>query len=384
MSGDWASTWAQQVKDNGADALLLSVSAWDPAAGGAGLGGPAPKGDQLEPWLTARLSALVESLTQDGTTVVWVPLPDPNGDDLKKMAIDPTHAAFVRSFRTVFGNGGIDARFLDIQSEYNDRVREGSSTDRIGSVADLVAPRLTAIAQSTQPGVTRVVVLGDSVARSLGNGLSGWAAAEGSAAVWDLSHDGCGVWTAGDVQSLYAGTGPLPTSCTDGVDRWSREIADYRPEVVIVLSTIWDLADRKLPEWKRFRHPGDPVFDDALLARYRELIGQANAAGARVVWMTAPCTDPDNGGLPFGAPKARAAFDPARTAHLNRSVLPQLGSEVRVVDLFSLVCPGGRFTETVGPVTGARPDGLHFSESGARWLADTYASDWLGTGRSPA
>jgi hypothetical protein len=190
-----------------------------------------------------------------------------------------------------------------------------------------------------------------------------------------VSRDGCGVWVDGNIQSLYAGTGPLPAACIAGVARWPQDVRDFRPDVVVVLSTIWDLADRKLPSWSSFRRPGEATFDAALLARYRAAIGDLSATGARVVWMTAPCTDPDNGGLPFGVPRSKGAFDPTRSAHLNHDLLPQLG--VRVVDLDGLVCPGGRFTQHVGPVSDARPDGLHFSEAGARWLADTYASDWL-------
>ena len=39
----------------------------------------------------------------------------------------------------------------------------------------------------------------------------------------------------------------------------------------------------------------------------------------------------------------------------------------------SRVCPGGKFTQTLGGTSGARPDGVHFSPPAARWLAD-----WLG------
>lgn len=376
----WSVTWPQLVATNRADLLLLSIADWDPAVFAAGLGAqPPPAGPELEPWLTTAMGDLIGRLTATGTTVVWVPVPDPGGRELRRIATEPGYAAFVGAFRTVFGGGGLRARFLDVQSEFNDRVRDGNVTDHIATTAELVAPRLTAIATSTIPGVTRVVVVGDSVARSLGNGLVGWGSASGRAAVWDLSRDGCGVWIDGEIQSLYAGTGPLPRGCVDAVRTWPRDIADFRPDVVVVLSTIWDLADRKLEGWDRFRRPGDRVFDEALLARYRDLVATATGVGARVVWLTAPCTDPDDGGLPFGAPRSRGAFEPRRTAHLNGVLLPQLvAPNVEVVDLFGLVCPAGRYTSQVGPIPGGRPDGLHFSEDGARWLADTHAPTWLG------
>ena len=374
LGSSWSQSWTAQVRAHDADLLLVSVTDADAATLTAAFGEPAPQGAALRPWLTARLRTLVASVTATGAAIVWLPVPDPNGKDLVRLA-DPTYAALIGSFRDVFGSGGASARFLDIQSEYNDRVREGRVDDRLSTVADLAAPRLAAIAQSSVPGVLRVMVVGDSVARSLANGLVSWGADGGAAAVWDVSRDGCGVWVDGNIQSLYAGTGPLPAACIAGVARWPQDVRDFRPDVVVVLSTIWDLADRKLPSWSSFRRPGEATFDAALLARYRAAIGDLSATGARVVWMTAPCTDPDNGGLPFGVPRSKGAFDPTRSAHLNHDLLPQLG--VRVVDLDGLVCPGGRFTQHVGPVSDARPDGLHFSEAGARWLADTYASDWL-------
>jgi peptidoglycan/LPS O-acetylase OafA/YrhL len=385
LGSAWSETWPQLVAARRADLLLVSIADWDPAVFAAGLGSPAPpEGPALEAWLTTTLADLVARLTGAGTTVVWVPVPDPQGNELRRIATEPGYAAFVGAFRTVFGSGGLRARFLDVQSEYNDRVRAGGVTDHIATTAELVTPRLVAIASSTIPGVARVVVVGDSVARSLGNGLVAWGAASRRAAVWDLSRDGCGVWVDGEIQSLYAGTGPLPAGCVAAVRSWPRDIVDFRPDVVVVLSTIWDLADRKLVDWDRFRRPGDPVFDEALLARYRDLVATAEAVGARVVWLTAPCTDPDDGGLPFGAPRARGAFEPRRTTHLNRVLLPRLaGPTVSVVDLFGLVCPGGRYRSQIGPIKDGRPDGLHFSEAGARWLADTHALSWLGLPANP-
>jgi lysophospholipase L1-like esterase len=43
------------------------------------------------------------------------------------------------------------------------------------------------------------------------------------------------------------------------------------------------------------------------------------------------------------------------------------------VDLDSRVCPDGRFSDQIGNVADGRPDGLHFSDSGADWVAS-----WLG------
>ena len=39
------------------------------------------------------------------------------------------------------------------------------------------------------------------------------------------------------------------------------------------------------------------------------------------------------------------------------------------------LCPGGAFTDRLGPVDDARPDGLHFSDAGADWVADWLAPE---------
>jgi hypothetical protein len=46
---------------------------------------------------------------------------------------------------------------------------------------------------------------------------------------------------------------------------------------------------------------------------------------------------------------------------------------VQVIDLFAKVCPGGEYTNELGGIDYARPDGLHFSSQSAPWVAD-----WLG------
>ena len=138
------------------------------------------------------------------------------------------------------------------------------------------------------------------------------------------------------------------------VGRWADDVADFRPDRILVLSTIWDLADRQLAEWDRPRSPGDPDFDDALVARYVQAIDALSATGASVGLMTAPCTNPTDGDLPFGTPATQSAFAPERTQHYNDVLLPRIRTErpevVDIVDLFALVCPGGEYTTELGGV----------------------------------
>lgn len=59
---------------------------------------------------------------------------------------------------------------------------------------------------------------------------------------------------------------------------------------------------------------------------------------------------------------------------MNGVVLPDLirsrPGRIELVDLFAKVCPNGRFTKDLGGVSDARPDGVHFSDDSADWVAD--------------
>ena len=46
---------------------------------------------------------------------------------------------------------------------------------------------------------------------------------------------------------------------------------------------------------------------------------------------------------------------------------------IRVIDLEAKLCPAGVFVNDLDGMTDIRPDGAHFSDRSARWLAD-----WLG------
>ena len=66
-----------------------------------------------------------------------------------------------------------------------------------------------------------------------------------------------------------------------------------------------------------------------------------------------------------------------RVRHLNDVIIPRLARRrpqtVTIVDLHAKVCPEGQFTDVVEGVDGVRPDALHFSQDGSKWLAE-----WLG------
>jgi hypothetical protein len=209
------------------------------------------------------------------------------------------------------------------------------------------------------------------VSRSLGDGLESWAADYGQVAVWNTGSNGCGVARGGELLDIL-GELPDPEVCNGWGDRWRAQLEDFDPDVVVMLTGVWDLTDRKLPGSDEASHIGQPAYDQYLLDEYVAAVDLLASEGAEVVWLTAPCVGPI---LP-GPLADNAALDPERTNYLNATILPQVAAarpEVEVVDLFGHVCPGGEYTNELGGITYARPDGLHFSPDSARWVAD-----WLG------
>jgi hypothetical protein len=106
-------------------------------------------------------------------------------------------------------------------------------------------------------------------------------------------------------------------------------------------------------------HVGDPRFDAAMTAEFEQARRVFGASGAKLVLMTAPCyaaREGADGSLP-------PEDDPARVARFNSlitSFAAAHAADVRVVDLFGAVCPGGRFTPTLSGVPVRTPDGVHF------------------------
>ena len=151
------------------------------------------------------------------------------------------------------------------------------------------------------------------------------------------------------------------TTCGDFTRQWPPLLDRFHPDVVVVLSTIWDTTARQRSEWgPGYVDHGDPRFDQFVEGEWRTAANLLSSRGARVVWLSAPCA---------------ATGVSAGLAYANRTYLPELRRTTHVVtvDLDHHVCPDGTFSDQLGPVADGRPDGLHFSDPGADWVAQ-----WLG------
>ena len=54
--------------------------------------------------------------------------------------------------------------------------------------------------------------------------------------------------------------------------------------------------------------------------------------------------------------------------------------DVQFFDANAALCPEGTFVGELGNLDNARPDGMHLSEAGALWFAETYGGEILHIG----
>jgi hypothetical protein len=214
-------------------------------------------------------------------------------------------------------------------------------------------PPPTTLPDPSEP--MKIMVVGDSVAQTLGRGLEAWARMTGRARVWNVATRWCGIGRGGVMPLRDSGA-----ECNRWAERWSQQLDRFDPDVVVVLSTIWDRIARKLPEWSEFREPGDPVYDAWLRSEYAAAADLLTSRGARVTWLTTPCGPKEDTRI------ERINFDVIRPMAAGRST-------VQVVDLDAKLCPTGTFLNQQRGIDDIRPDGAHFSDRSALWL-----SEWLG------
>ena len=234
--------------------------------------------------------------------------------------------------------------------------------------ADRSAQRERSLTPPSDPTRPQLLIVGDSVAITLDNGIR--KVIDPSVSVVSGAELGCALLTSPKALGFDGTWNANGSECPDHEEYWSRLVDAQDPDVVVMLMGAWDLYDRDWGDGPVA--PGDPEFDQ----RYRQAIDDSlrvlSAKGAQVLVMTTPC---------FAAPpgqKAGPQYDLSRAqrlsqiqreavAELNRT-LPSADAEI--IDLQSITCDDG-FTRSRDGVAW-RPDGVHFSVDGAqvaaRWL----------------
>lgn len=203
-----------------------------------------------------------------------------------------------------------------------------------------------------------------------------------SAIVWSAAVEGCGIIRAGEYRGPRGEAVEPSEGCSKVHRNWPGQIRSFKPDVVVVLTSNFDLAGRRLEPGGEFLEPGDEVFDRFVVDEYVATVDALTAEGAVIRWMQAPCTGLDGLGG-FAAGGAIEEVEVERIRHLNEVILPAVRDarpeSVELVDLYSVMCPDGSFDVDRG-VRGSRQDGVHFTRDGSMWLARAFGAEIVGIG----
>jgi peptidoglycan/LPS O-acetylase OafA/YrhL len=266
-------------------------------------------------------------------------------------------------------------------------------------IADAVPP-----AYATSP--TRVLLVGDSQALTLGIGLE--AAVDAHPKRYDDLHLlnegilGCGVadGTTGEQSGgtfiVGAPCTPDPESakcppggvfgpnqnvpCQSWAAAWTDWVTQLQPNVVVLLAGGGEILDRLYDgHMTNILHPAFAAYVERQLQKAVQI---ATARGARMVFMTKPCQS--TGEQPNGAPWPQdSAARQAAYNSLLRTVAAQHAGHVFVQDLNAYVCPGGSYAEDLDGVPVRESDGSHFAMqpgAGGDYLAPAILPYWMDLG----
>ncbi len=229
----------------------------------------------------------------------------------------------------------------------------------------------------------KVMLVGDSVALTLGIGLSYDTRSYG---IWleDEGILGCGV----AIGSSYRSHGvvyPVGWACNTHPAKgyvqwpaaWANWIDEFQPNVVVLLAGRWEVMERTYHgHWTNITHPAYAAYVKRMLEKSVQV---ATAKGARMIFMTAPCYS--SGEQPDGLPWPE---DSSTRLDAYNSLLRQVASEypgkVSVQNFESMVCPGGHFEPDIDGVQVRRADGVHFTVRGGEVLAPKVLPMWVRVG----
>jgi hypothetical protein len=233
--------------------------------------------------------------------------------------------------------------------------------------AGLIASEHSALERSGAYGrhPVRLLLLGDSIAMTLGMGLSVDAREHYGVAVTDEASVGCDLDPQLEIFTSGA-MGPATAGCDNWRELWPFLVAGQRPQVVALGLGRWEIADHLLDG--RWVHIGEPVWDGHLTADLQSAIAIFHSFGAKVVLFTMPYVDPTDrqpDGLSWSenTPTSVNAYN----AVVRQAARADPGV-ISVIDLNRMLGPAGAYTASLSGVHVRSADGIHVSVDGGELL----------------
>jgi peptidoglycan/LPS O-acetylase OafA/YrhL len=224
-------------------------------------------------------------------------------------------------------------------------------------------PRVVRPEVVARSGQVRVMLIGDSVATSLGEYFN--SVRHPAFAVIPDGMEGCGVMR-GRVQR--PNRPPDPAGCENWLREWALRLQRDRPDVTLVLTGAWETWDRWVDG--RLLRFGTPEFTRYFENELERGVALVRAAGGKVVLLTPPCyTAPDIDHHP--GPYPPADHHEEMVAML-RDFATRHAPAVDLIDLAEFVCPHGVYRRDIDRKRFQR-DGAHFTRDGAEMVWDWLA-----------
>jgi peptidoglycan/LPS O-acetylase OafA/YrhL len=253
-----------------------------------------------------------------------------------------------------------------------------SSLIKIAPSPSTAAPTAGAPTPAVKP--VRTLMLGDSLAYTLQQGLSEVSSVHHASVDWG-SIIGCGIAPSNPmhVDGQIADTIP---PCFQWEQDWQSYIDKSRPDVAMVMLGRWETVDRM---WNGKWHAiGEPEYDAHLSAQLDKAIAIASSRGAKVALLDMPCFNAHE-----MADGSTPVEDSAGRINEWNGLLAQAAQRhpgtVRVYNLDSVLCPNGKFTwkDSAGRDM-RRDDGVHFTEAGGQDVGNYVLPKIAAWVRTPA
>ncbi len=203
----------------------------------------------------------------------------------------------------------------------------------------------------------KVVLLGDSLALTLGMGLSVDAQA------WGADFDGQGKLGCdldpNSTVSLEGVVRPAEPGCSNWPAAWQRYVDQHDPDVVAIELGRWEVLDRLVNgHWTTI---GQPAWDHVYTAELSRAIRILSSRGAKVVVFTYPYVQDDTeapNGQPWPMDLSRRTNAYNR---LVRAVVARFPDTASVLDLNHVLDPAGHFASTIDGIPVRTIDDVHIS-----------------------
>lgn len=144
-----------------------------------------------------------------------------------------------------------------------------------------------AAATTIPPSPPVVGIFGDSTALAVGMGYSAWLEESGTRTrVVGDAELGCGIsrFDRRRDDSVVERS----QLCASWPQRWGKVIDGERPDVVVLDSSVWEIADAQLPGQREWKAIGDPEVDEFVKRELLEAVDLLGRDGALVLVMTWP------------------------------------------------------------------------------------------------